>query len=101
MVRMIWYISNLIGGLRLQVRTEDVEAANELLRQPMPEGFEIEGLGPYEQPRCPKCQSLDISFEDANKGIELGVLWLVDLPLPIRRNRWRCHSCGQLWKEPE
>ena len=33
-VRMDWFISNLVGGVKLKVRREDVEAANLVLEQP-------------------------------------------------------------------
>jgi hypothetical protein len=99
MVRMNWFISSLIGGLRLQVRPEDAQAAKEILDQPPPEGFDVEGVGQYEQPRCPNCQSLDISFEDADKGVKLGAMWALGVPLPIRQERWKCHSCGREWQE--
>jgi hypothetical protein len=72
MVRMDWFISNFIGGIKLQVIPGEAEAAIELLDQPIPEGFDVEGLGDYQQPRCPKCQSLDISFEG----------WTRQLPIP-------------------
>jgi Putative prokaryotic signal transducing protein len=36
-VRMDWFYSNLLGGIRLQVREEDRAAAEALLHQPIPE----------------------------------------------------------------
>jgi hypothetical protein len=36
-VRMDWFISNLVGGVKLQVKREDVAAALELLETPAPE----------------------------------------------------------------
>lgn len=99
LVRMNWYWSNLIGGLRLQVKPEDAAAANEILSQPIPEGFEVEGDGEYRQPHCPKCQSLDIVFEPLHKGIGLATGYLFGVPLPIQRNSWLCQSCGQRWQE--
>jgi hypothetical protein len=36
-VRMDWFISNLVGGVKLKVRREDVEAANLVLEQPAPQ----------------------------------------------------------------
>jgi hypothetical protein len=104
MVRMDWFISNLLGGIKLQVKPEDAEAADEILNQPIPEGFDVEGVGGYEQPRCPKCQSLDVAFEELNKPIAYGSAW-VGLPLPVHREAWRCHSCHYEWpddlEEPE
>src|SRR3984957_14364576 len=61
MIRMDWFISNLLGGMKLKVRPEDAEEANEILNQPIPETLEVDGIGDFEQPKCPKCQSLDIS----------------------------------------
>jgi hypothetical protein len=43
MVRMDWFWSNAVGGVKLQVRPEDVDEANQLLEQPIPEGFDVEG----------------------------------------------------------
>jgi len=100
MVRMDWFISNLLGGIKLKVKPEDAEAANEILSQPIPEGFEVEGVGEYEQPRCPKCQSLDIAFEELNKPIAYGSAW-VGLPLPVHRKAWRCHSCRHGWQDED
>jgi hypothetical protein len=61
-VRMHWMWSNLLGGIRLQVRPEDVEDANRLLSQPVLETIELGEGEKYQQPRCPHCQSLDISL---------------------------------------
>jgi hypothetical protein len=47
MVRLDWFYSNLLGGIKLQVTQEDAEAANELLEQPIPENFDAEGTGDY------------------------------------------------------
>src|SRR5271163_3907446 len=55
MIRMDWFISNLLGGIKLKVRPEDAEAASEILSQPIPETIDVAGLGDFEQPKCPKC----------------------------------------------
>ena len=63
-VRLDWFWSNLMGGVKLQVDAEDVEAANAILDQPIPESLNIEDIGEYEQPRCPRCGSLDVNFRE-------------------------------------
>ncbi|HVP43495.1 MAG TPA: DUF2007 domain-containing protein [Terriglobales bacterium] len=99
MVRLDWFISNLLGGVKLAVRTEDAEAAREVLEQPIPEGFAVEGVGDYEQPRCPRCGSLEITHEaNLDKRIALPALY-VGLPIPVPRNVWKCESCGAHWRE--
>lgn len=100
MVRMDWFISNLLGGIKLVVNLEDAEEAMALLDQPIPEGFEVEGVGEYEQPRCPQCQSLDVSFEELNKKVAYTSAWL-GVPIPLQYESWRCHSCGHSWKDTD
>src|SRR5215472_14010388 len=74
LVRMDWFYSNAIGGMRLQVKEEDTDAATEILEQPIPTNFELDGTGEiYEQPRCPNCQSLDIQFEGVDRALSFTV----------------------------
>ena len=40
MVRLLdWFISNLLGGVKLQASPEDAEVAKQILEQPIPENF--------------------------------------------------------------
>jgi hypothetical protein len=100
MIRMNWFISNLIGGVRLMVKPEDVEAAKEVLNQPIPEGIDYGGEEQFEQPKCPKCGSIDITFEELNKPLSYGSAW-VGIPLPISSPKWKCESCGARWVEEQ
>jgi hypothetical protein len=79
MIRMDWFISNLLGGIKLKVRAEDAEAASEILNQPIPAMLDVEGVENFEQPRCPRCQSLDVAFIEYKHG-------------------WTCSACGNEWK---
>ncbi len=45
MVRMDWFISNLLGGIKLAVNREDAEAAAAILDEPMPEILDVVGVG--------------------------------------------------------
>ncbi|MGA9641905.1 MAG: DUF2007 domain-containing protein [Terriglobales bacterium] len=98
MIRMDWFISNLLGGIKLKVRAEDVEAANEILSQPIPEMVEVEGVGEYEQPKCPRCQSLDIGYQELNKFLSYGSAY-VGIPIPVHQKAWTRHECGHSWEE--
>ena len=100
MIRMDWFYSNLVGGIKLCVKQEDAEAALDLLEQSIPEEFEVDGVGPYEQPRCPKCQSLDIVFEDLNQPVAWVSAYVL-APIALHRKRWVCHSCGHRWRQAE
>lgn len=98
MVRMDWFISNLLGGIKLEVKPEDAEAALEVLHQPIPESFDVEGAGTYVQPNCPKCQSVDITFEALDKPIAYVSAWLF-VPIPLAKETWKCESCGHTWAD--
>ena len=100
MVRMNWFISNLIGGVRLMVKPEDLRTATEVLSQPIPEGIDYGEAEQFEQPRCPKCGSIDITFEELNKPLSYGSAWL-GFPLPISSPKWKCENCGAKWVEDE
>jgi hypothetical protein len=100
MVRMNWFISNLLGGVKLLVNQEDAEAAGAILDQPIPETLDVEGIGEHKQPRCPECQSLDVSFESLNKGISYTTA-SIGLPIPLHDKGWRCRGCGHRWQGPE
>jgi hypothetical protein len=97
MVRLDWFISNLLGGVKLQVRPEDAAVAEEILSQPIPENFDVPGVGEYEQPRCPRCQSLDVNFQEVAPAAYLSAA--VSVPFPFHRRAWRCHSCDAEWED--
>jgi len=100
MVRMDWFISNLLGGIKLKVRAEDVEAASEILNQPIPAMVEVEGVGEYEQPKCPSCQALDISYRELKKGPSYWSAY-AGVPVPVYRKAWTCHACGHEWDDQD
>jgi hypothetical protein len=97
MVRLDWFISNLLGGVKLQVRQEDSDVAEEILQQPIPENFDVPGIGEYEQPHCPKCQSLDVNFREIAPAAYVSTI--LNVPIPFHRRAWRCHSCYAEWED--
>ena len=98
LVRLDWFISNFVGGVKLCVNPEDAETARQLLEEPILEGMYVHGVGLYEQPRCPKCQSLDVNFEELDRPIAYLSAFL-RVPMPIQRKGWRCHSCNAQWED--
>jgi len=97
-IRMDWLWSNLLGGIKLLVDRKDAEAATEVLDGPISAALELEDEQVYPQPRCPNCQSLDVSFQELYKPIAFGSL-LINFPLPVHRRGWRCQSCRHVWQE--
>jgi hypothetical protein len=98
LVRLDWFISNFIGGIKLNVRAADAENAQKLLNEPILEGLYVQGVGLYEQPRCPKCQSLDVNFQELDRPIAYMTAFL-RVPMPVQRPAWRCHACDAEWKD--
>jgi len=97
MVRLDWFVSNAIGGIKLLVPSHEVADAEQVLNQPIPEHFDVTGIGEYEQPRCPKCGSLDINYKELDPTAYLSLA--VQVPIPFRRRAWRCHSCQAEWED--
>ena len=98
LIRMDWFWSGLLGGVKLWVRQQDVEEAQKLIEQSPPEGFNVEGVGEFQQPRCPKCYSVEISFKELVKPVAFISAYL-GLPIPLKRRGWKCHSCGHSWRQ--
>ncbi len=98
MVRLDWFISNFIGGIKLVVRPEDAENARRLLDEPILEGMYVHGVGLYEQPRCPMCQSLDVNFRELDRPIAYLSAFL-SVPIPVQRKAWKCRACDAEWEE--
>ena len=96
-VRLDWFWSNLMGGVKLKVSPEDVGAANEILDQPIPEGFDVTGVGEYQQPHCPKCQSLDVNFQEVAPAAYVSAY--LNVPIPFHRRAWKCHACDTEWED--
>jgi putative signal transducing protein len=101
LVRLDWFYSNLVGGIKLLVPEIDAEAATKLLDVSAPEKFDVEGIGEYEQPHCPNCGSVDISLDGLNKALTFGAMYITNLPIPASRKGWKCHACGHEWSEDD
>jgi len=98
-IRMEWIWSNYMGGIRLQVAEVDVEAAEAILSQPIPDHIAVEGEPDYDQPQCPQCGSLDVSANnfDAKVGAVSMMLFGFPLPSPVQQDYWHCNDCETNW----
>ena len=97
---MDWLWSNLLGGIKLYLRKVALETASSLLDQGVIEKFEVEGVGEYQQPRCPNCRSLEVSFQGLNRPVDY-TRALLGGALPLHRSLWECDSCGHQWPESD
>jgi hypothetical protein len=97
LVRLDWFYSNLVGGIKLMVREEDAETARAVLERNIPEKLEVAGVGEYEQPSCPKCGSLDVSFDGLDKRVAYTGFFL-GVPIHLKHKGGKCHACGHEWE---
>jgi hypothetical protein len=104
-VRLDWGYSNFIGGMRLQVSSDDEEYARELLTEKAPESIEVPGEPLFIQPICPKCSSDDIvAYDPGLKLAATSALFFVTVPTRLTPKtasgeRWHCMNCGCNWQD--
>ncbi|HEU5351362.1 MAG TPA: DUF2007 domain-containing protein [Terracidiphilus sp.] len=102
LVRMNWFYSNLVGGLRLQVDERDEADAREILDGEIPETIPYGEGEAYVQPTCPKCGSAEIALGDGREGgRSLVALYVLAIPVPPRKAAWHCEACGAQWIDEE
>jgi len=97
-IRMDWLLSNALGNIKLLVKTDAASEAAKFLDPEPIESFEVTASGEYKQPRCPVCDSLDVSYGVLGKRLAYLTVAL-GVPLPVRRSGWKCHSCGHSWDQ--
>jgi hypothetical protein len=89
-LRIDWGAAIALGGIRLQVRPDDTQAAEELLSQPIPESSEDVNRPAYIKPHCPRCGSIDVAAPalfELNQRVSPG------------SESWQCHVCGCRWAD--
>ncbi|MEG9438063.1 DUF2007 domain-containing protein [Edaphobacter sp. HDX4] len=100
-VRLDWQMSNLIGGISLQVPRADAEVAETILQQPVPETIPLPDQPSFDQPHCPRCNSIEILWERRGRKAALLSLYLFALPAPRGSESWYCSNCGLRWIEED
>ncbi len=102
LVRMDWFYSNLVGGMRLQVDERDEAAAREILEEEAPETIPYGEEEVYVQPTCPKCGSAEITLgSGTERGRSLLALYVLSIPVPPQQAAWHCEACGARWVESD
>ena len=54
----------------------------------------------FSQPRCPNCESLDVSFRGLKRNLAYGTIAL-GVPYPVAHLARYCNSCKEVWENPE
>ncbi len=99
-VTVNWLYSNAVGGVKLQVRESDLERASEILNM---EPVETEALDQelgedIMQPRCPRCNSVNVHYERYSRRFIYLSWLLLGVPLLLFKRKWRCDECGYQWR---
>lgn len=89
-VQMDWLMSNFIGGVRVRVRSEDLERARAFLAEDST--FDLPGA---EAVSCPACGSTSVAQDQFRRRLSFLSIFFLRLPLPVPRDRWRCTACGR------
>ena len=99
-VSMNWMYSNALGGVKVQVHTEHIEKAMEILSTDESAILtEIDQDFPEVEKNdmCRKCGSTNLSY--INLSRKAGALFLLlSLPLFIFGIRYKCKNCGHKMK---
>jgi Putative prokaryotic signal transducing protein len=102
LVRMDWFYSNAVGGMRLQVDENDEAAAREILEEGAPPTITYGEKEAFVQPVCPKCGSVEVAMGDGTEqGRSLVALYVLAIPVPPRKPVWHCEVCGAQWADTE
>lgn len=103
LVRLHWFFSQAVGGVKLLVAESEAGRAAEILRSrsELPEIGLATDSDRSAPPSCPRCQSANLAYERWSRGGFVGTLLLFGFPLPIPQPRWRCGRCKALWRPDE
>ena len=99
-VQLNWLYDIALGGVKLQVEEQDVQAATAILEMDYSSALEAEF--PSEEGEglvCPLCESHEVEYVVKGKdGVFLSALVLGAPVLPFSRG-YRCLRCGNFWKK--
>jgi hypothetical protein len=94
-VQLDWLLSNVIGGVRVQVADEDLPAARELLA-------EDSGIPDYApEQACPRCRWAGVEREKFSRRLAFFSLILFHFPVLWLVDQWRCSRCLHTWPVEE
>ena len=86
-----WFLTQAVGGIRLQVPEEELETARTLL------GERDDALVEGSVDGCPECGSGDI-FRPASLIAGLAAVFFVSVPLLIGKRARYCRQCRHKWR---
>jgi tetratricopeptide (TPR) repeat protein len=98
-VSINWLFSSAVGWVRLCVRETDARRAIEILQaKPDPPPTDEALYDSPADPLCPMCGSAEVVYETYNLRRVYTAILLLKFPIPFRKERWICRTCGASWK---
>jgi formate dehydrogenase maturation protein FdhE len=92
-----WFYSIALGGIKVQVRKNDFELANEILQSALLEGKHA--AQEYNEDICPRCGSTNTSTAVFGKQWAILTWLIVGIPLIWPWIRLRCATCRNTWRD--
>ena len=98
-IRVDWFLSNAVGGVKLMVPRSEVERARDALR-PRPHLVVVADRDDSDgEMICPRCHTDDVYYSRYNRRVAGIFILLLGILFPWRDRRWACTQCGYEWKE--
>lgn len=98
-VSIMWLYSTAVGGIKLQISSDDEIQAREILARPeerIPVDHVVIGSSEIV---CPSCQSNNIKKENYSRAVTAMSILLLGFPIPYPSVRYRCFYCDHQWTE--
>lgn len=95
---MKWNYADLAGGIKLQVRSSDVNKAMEILEY-YDKNVDHDTIVELTRIKCPKCDSGDVHYKKKSKKTILLIAVLLLVPLFFIKKVCICRDCGHTWKD--
>jgi hypothetical protein len=93
-VTMYPVLSQAVGGYQLQVPTNRIAEAREILGTPVPMDHP-ETAAPLV---CPSCKSPDVERKNYGRLLVILAMLLFFVPMRLESKWWRCRACGRRFK---
>lgn len=96
LIRMNWLYSNALGGAKVKVHEDRVEAAEEIIQAIEAGEYELSTTEDQVPGKCPYCEAMSVRPSTRSWTVSFLSFFFFHVPIPFRRNRWKCDHCGRM-----
>lgn len=92
MIGTDWFLTTVLGGVKVQVAASDAARAREVLAEP------VEPVESADDPEesCPSCVADEVEWDGTARRFAFALVALIGLPIPWKR--MRCLACDHTWR---